>query len=632
MHSSVVDKQPTPASLEVGELAVNLSADKEFISLKNTNNKVVRLSSDEQLIDWMELKTVIPYSGNVDNVDLVSNKSNIEIKLNQVVADNTKFHEKVNGAKDIDGQLINPSTDGGITNGAGFKIDTSMFVLGGSNPSFSSITSTCGTRLEGTTEIIGLNGACGSLLDIKVNTENVSANTATTIIGTATTTIGTDTTTITNSTLALGTETKTVSGNSTTTITGTTTLNRNGDVTENNQSNYTVNTTGNTVLNTNGNLSAKTNGSVAIRNNGSVTINNRGNVTESTSGDVLTTIKGSDTVNVTSNMCLNSDATASLYGASATKVGVTCDGTQSTGETEIAGKTIIISGVTNNIYGTTNINSTTNISSGLNVVGITNLASGLTSDLEWKYDSVTGASSGKTNFSGSNTSTITIPKDAGHINRRQLNIDYLTYNESMEDKPDSVYDPGAASNTTAYAPMYVKNLGRATLKYEYVTGCSDSNFVEGTYDPGSQNNFNGQVANTIKIPKTIEALENSCGNCISISKDVCVSGSVSATEGIYQASDRNLKENIKYIDNSITEKAEKILFSTFNMKSDASKRKMYGVIAQDVERAGLEELIHYDEKGLKSVDYTGLLVIKVAMLEHELKKAMNEINKLKEKI
>ena len=39
IHSSIADRQPTPATLAVGEIAVNNAANKEFLSLKNTNNK-----------------------------------------------------------------------------------------------------------------------------------------------------------------------------------------------------------------------------------------------------------------------------------------------------------------------------------------------------------------------------------------------------------------------------------------------------------------------------------------------------------------------------------------------------------------------------------------------------------------
>ena len=420
MHSSVSDKQPTPASLEVGELAVNFSADKEFISLKNSSNKVVRISSDEQLVDWMEYKTVIPYSGTVDNVDLTTNKSNIEIKLNQVVSNNTKFHEKVNGALDIDGIPINPTDDGGITNGAGIAIDTSMFALNGGNPVFSSITS------------------------------------------------------------------------------------------------------------------------------------------------------------------LNS--------------------------TELYGDTII--------------------NSGLTVNGTTILNDGLASSLEWVYGDVTNENGGETNFSGNSTSTIVIPNDASHISRKTLSVDYLSSGDSMSGKVDEIYDPGAAENTTAYTPAYVNNLGRGTLEVIYETSaCTLGNAVNTVYDPGSKASFTGEIANTIYIPKTIEALDNACGECISISKDVCVDGKISATQGVYQSSDRVLKENIKTLGAEDIEKAKQVQFVSFNFKNDANRRKTYGVIAQDVENAGLSELVHYDGKGLRTVDYTGLLLLKIAKLEKEIDDLKKQINK-----
>ena len=105
IHSSVPDKQPTPATLEVGEIAVNNAANQEFISIKNSENKVVRFSSDEQAVDIMEKKEVMPYKGyvrgetgpsstsgdtpsadtfgsyGITENDLLNNTSNIIIKL-----------------------------------------------------------------------------------------------------------------------------------------------------------------------------------------------------------------------------------------------------------------------------------------------------------------------------------------------------------------------------------------------------------------------------------------------------------------------------------------------------------------------------------------------------------------------
>ena len=107
IHSKITDKQPRPEALEVGEIAVNNgvsgSTDRSFLSIKNADNKVVRFSSDEQMIFWTEKKEVIPFEGQVrgedgpestkdsgdygsygiTNDDLLNNKSNLVIKFNK---------------------------------------------------------------------------------------------------------------------------------------------------------------------------------------------------------------------------------------------------------------------------------------------------------------------------------------------------------------------------------------------------------------------------------------------------------------------------------------------------------------------------------------------------------------------
>ena len=134
VHSSVYDKQPTQESLEYGELAVNNSKEMSFISTKNSSDEVVRFSEDRTLVDWMERKTVFPYTASIGNVDLDTNKSNIEFKMNQLVAKNTPHYNDVNHAKDIDGQDI----EGGV----GFAIDMSRYAMIGANPSFKTISAT----------------------------------------------------------------------------------------------------------------------------------------------------------------------------------------------------------------------------------------------------------------------------------------------------------------------------------------------------------------------------------------------------------------------------------------------------------------------------------------------------------
>jgi len=185
IHSNVNDKQPTPTTLELGELGVNNAAGNAFISTKNSNNEVVRFSEDGTIVNWMEYKEVIPYEAyvrgsntattDVTTDDLANNKSNIVIKLNQVVARNTEYDEKVNGAKDIYGNEINPISADGYKDGAGLAIDMSRYAMIGANPSFSSVTTTCGANLQGKTSVKG--STCGSELDVNVSTIKENATT-----------------------------------------------------------------------------------------------------------------------------------------------------------------------------------------------------------------------------------------------------------------------------------------------------------------------------------------------------------------------------------------------------------------------------------------------------------------------
>ena len=377
IHSSVPDKQPTPATLEVGEIAVNNAKDKEFLSIKNTNDQVVRLSSDEQLVTWMEKKAVIPYSGTVDNIHLDTNRSNIEIKLNQVVSENTVKHDSVNGAKDIDGNLVNPTTDGGITNGAGFSINTSAFALTGGNPTFSSITTTS---------------------DIHIG------------------------------------------------------------------------------------------------------------------GDIYTTFPCAGITSTTVN-------------------GAICE-IAASGQTVTAYKLSSVSGDVKSTSSRTN----------------------------WTYDPISGSSM-----------TAYTPTDASHINRNTLTMNYGRPASDASTK----YDPGSGTvNTTTTA--------RTT---------------------------------TVTIPNSLEHLTNWENDCLTIDNNLCVSGKITAGAGVFSTSDKRKKHDIKAIDDESKEKVKTVSLKSFRYNDDNTERKTYGVIAQDVEAVGLEELVYTDENGDKSVDYVSFLTLRIAYLE-----------------
>lgn len=191
IHSNVNDKQPTPSTLELGELGVNNAKGNAFISTKNDNNEVVRFSEDETIINWMEKKEVIPYEGEVRVHNRLANKSTLNIKLNQYTPSNTPYADRVNDAKDkLDNTLVNPSTDGGLTNGAGISIDMSDYALTGGSASFSASTIDCSLTVNGTTNLIGKDGDCGSALNVDVNTICEEADDKATLYGANKTNVG----------------------------------------------------------------------------------------------------------------------------------------------------------------------------------------------------------------------------------------------------------------------------------------------------------------------------------------------------------------------------------------------------------------------------------------------------------
>lgn len=93
-------------------------------------------------------------------------------------------------------------------------------------------------------------------------------------------------------------------------------------------------------------------------------------------------------------------------------------------------------------------------------------------------------------------------------------------------------------------------------------------------------------------------------NEVSLSK-----GQVTATK-VTQTSDERLKENISTIIEDI-DKIKDIEFFEFNLNDDVNKTKSYGVIAQDLEKVGLENLVVEDANGYKAVDYTALIMLEL---------------------
>lgn len=97
-------------------------------------------------------------------------------------------------------------------------------------------------------------------------------------------------------------------------------------------------------------------------------------------------------------------------------------------------------------------------------------------------------------------------------------------------------------------------------------------------------------------------------------------------ERLIQSSDISLKENIESIAETAINAINQVEFKQFNFKDDENKTIQYGIIAQDVESAGLENLIGTDSKENKTVDYTSLLILKIEALEKKIAELEAKIN------
>lgn len=528
IHSSIEDRQPVARALEYGELGVNYNAGKEFISTKNSSDKVVRFSSDEQMVTWMEKKDVIPYSGTVDNINLATNRSNIEIKLNQVVAKNTAKYNVVNGATDIDGQPVNPSSDGGITNGAGFAINTSAFALTGGNPSFSSVTTTalsatCNTTLKGTTTITGGTSSCGSALNIKVNTISSSAGT----------------TSLSGATLNVNNSNVTVSGSS-----------------------------------------------LAVRDSGNITIHSEQKVGLSAKSDILESSEANIFITANDNVCVTGGGVAALGGVEKTIVGADCSESNTTAELNLNGDEIKINPTTKvTIDGDTYINGD---------IYTTFPCAGITSTTVNDAICELAASTGQTITAYKLTSA------SGDV-------------KSASSRTNWTYDPISGSALTSYTPTDVQHMNRNTLTIEYGKPVTSTT----KYDPGSGtvNTTAATRTTTVKIPTSLEHLTEWQSGCLTINNNLCVTGQITTTGGVFSTSDERKKHDINLVDDDSKEKVKSVSLKSFRFNNDNTGRKVYGVIAQDVEAVGLEELVHTDENGDKAVDYTSFLILRIAYLE-----------------
>ena len=323
--------------------------------------------------------------------------------------------------------------------------------------------------------------------------------------------------------------------------------------------------------------------------------------------------------------------------------------TKITGTTEISGKTTIDDDldVTGNlkVTGTTNISGATNIDDNLTVTGKANVSGATTIDGATTINNnltVTGNTNtsgnanvggnlnvtgntkitGATNISGETTIDDNL-KVTGNLNVTGSTTLAATTATTIS-ASTSVKTPLVSASTISADTIYTKNGLEKSLSWEY-----------GSVSTKTGSSYNGKESKTITVPKTIsdvssgKVTSDSSGN-MSIAGNVGISGTVTAGNPIYYSSDINLKENVADATAEQLKKAESIEAKSFNFK-DTPNQLVYGVIAQDVQLAGLGEIVHKDEKGFLAVDYTSLMILKIKNLENLVKELTDKIEKLENK-
>ena len=713
IHSNITDKQPRPEALEVGEIAVNNgisgNTDRSFLSIKNANNEVVRFSSDEQMISWTEKKEVIPFEGQVrgedgpestkdsgdygsygiTNDDLLNNKSNLVIKFNQVAASNTPKSEIINGGKDIYGKLVNGTPDAS-REGAGIAIDMSRYAMRGANPSFSSLTITNGTTLEGGLNVSGntkignglnvtgatnINGATKITGDTTFN-GNETVNGNLTVTGdtniSGNTTIKGDTNISGNTTidknLTVNGDTKlqklsattanvtnlyatsNISGSSltATTISATTISGTNANITNltaNTISGGTLNVSGNTTLNkvTANTISASSISAVNISASNIYTKTEIDNKVQTISGEVQTL---SGEVQTLSGKVQTLSGESVTSGKVQTMIDGAVSGYPDKAEYNSTEKKIYFKH-NNTILTSMTIDATDFIKDGM-IESVEVVQSGGTSYLKivWNLDGSGGSTKKTINlnigdlFEADNYYTKGQTSGATEISTALASKadTATTYTKTeIDNKVQTMIDgavsgyPNEAEYSSTEKKIYFKhnNAILPSMTIDATNFIKDGLSKKLTWSLGTPSanttGYNGSADATITIPSSLANLTDWNDGCLEIQG--CVKAS-----GFYQSSDRKLKENIIKPNSDKVSSANRVPILKFNYKNDESHRDVYGVVAQEVEANNLGELVYVDENGNKSVDYTSLMILKIAYLENENARLNQELFNLSKRL
>ena len=648
VKSNIKGKAPSKFDITYGEIAVNYAKDAEFLSIKNEDQETVTFDR------------AVEYGKNPKNEANPSNNINyksVALRGSQTRDNGSTSTAEYTSALGYEIQAMNKGEMGvGTFNktksgllfsvGKGTTKDNRanvIEVLSEGTVNVNGNFNAGKTNIDGTLTVNGDVKVEGDKFDVKSTTTNFSG-TSFNITGTTNfhgNTNTTGNTTINGNLTVHGTSNLqgATTLNSTLSVDGNTDLKNGLDVTGTTNINGATNITGDTLINgsetitSNLNVSGNTNIKGTLTVDGKTTINDDLDVTGNTNITGATNIGGTTTIDDNLNGTGNANITGNTNISGTTTIDDNLNVTGNaniTGATNISGATTIKNNLT--VTGNTNVSGTTTLNK-LTVTGNTNLASVTASTLN-----VTGQTTlSSTTISGGLTITnggITLPEGQG-LNKT-LSWSYGDVTGAASDSTNF------SANKSFVIPSSTAHITKSALTY-----------AAGTFSGGS---YNTTAAKTINVPTSIEHLSSSWN---STSKVLTVGGKVSASTltvtgdaslnavtastitstgnitsqgSIFSTSDIRMKDNISDINTSELELLQQVKLKSFNYKDDETKRKVYGVIAQDIEAAGYTSLIHEDEQGIKSVDYTSFLILKIAQLEFLLNATRQQMNGLNAKI
>lgn len=189
-------------------------------------------------------------------------------------------------------------------------------------------------------------------------------------------------------------------------------------------------------------------------------------------------------------------------------------------------------------------------------------------------------------------------------------------------------------NTTGEIAVYkTTNSSGSTSKMVYLKSDGSiyaSGNISGYSVSAESASFNALDTSVLEVLGSVEFSEESTSyfyTDVELSENLYVSGNITAT-AFYESSDKNLKQNIFDIQNADLYKVSDIKFKEFEFKNEGIKK--YGVIAQDLQEVGLNNLVKETQSESESyltVDYISLLCLKVSQLEQEVKQLKALIGK-----